>query len=73
MASGELGALVDAELNSLGINTAPEVATFRALPRTRTNDMVTVINNIQVTQSQQWISRKRVRHDALKLLNEGAL
>ena len=72
MASSGYGTEVDSELNSLSINTAAEVLTFRSLPR-RLGDMTTVTDAIAVTKSKQWISRKRVRSDALRLLNEGAL
>ena len=67
MASSELGSLVDSELNSLSINTNAEVLTFRSLSR-EIGNMNTVISNIETTQAQFWISRKRVRHDALRLL-----
>lgn len=72
MASSELGSLVDSELNSLSIDTAAEVLTFRSLDR-RLGDMTTVTDNIASTLSKQWISRKRIRHDALRLFHEGAL
>lgn len=73
MASSELGGNVDTELTALSINTHAEVKTFRALPRARTNDMVTVLANINAARGKQWTSRKRVRSDALRLLNEGQL
>lgn len=73
MASSELGTLVDSELTSLSINTHAEVKSFRSLPRTRTNNMVTVLGNIATSRNKLWVSRKRVRHDALRLLNEGLL
>lgn len=72
MASGEYGSNVDSELTSLGINTQSEVQTFRALPRYSGN-MATVLSNLNTAKSKCWVSRKRVRHDALRLLNEGAL
>lgn len=73
MASSDYGSQVDTELTSLGINTASEVATFRALPRTGSNNMTTVLDNIETARTQQWVSRKRIRHDSLRLLNEGSL
>jgi hypothetical protein len=80
MASSELGSLVDTELTALGINTAAEVKDFRVPGERRNNsasptggDMNTVLTNIQTSLGQLWVSRKRVRHDALRLLNEGAL
>jgi len=72
MPSGEFGTEVDSELNSLGINTNAEVQTFRALARHQ-GDMDTVLSNIQTTRTQLWVSRKRMRSDALRLLREGAL
>jgi hypothetical protein len=80
MASSELGSLVDSELNSLGINTQPEVQDFRVPGERRNNslsptagNMNTVLSNIQSSRGQYWVSRKRVRSDALRLFNEGAL
>jgi len=80
LASSEFGAAVEVELGLLGINTAPEVADFRIPGERRINltsptagDMNTVITNIQSDRGQFWISRKRMRHDSLRLLQEGAL
>ena len=73
MASSEFGALVDSELDTLGINTNEEVADFRALPRRGSNNMVTVLDNISTARSNQFVSRKRMRSDALRLFHEGAL
>jgi len=80
MASSEFGNAVQSELQALGINTQPEVQDFR-VPGERRNeqktptagDMHTVITNIQAARGQYWISRKRMRHDALRLLHEGQL
>lgn len=77
---GDIYNEVDAELNSLGINTAPEVADFR-IPGDRdgitTNptggDMKTVIDAVSATLKNRFVSRKRVRSSALRLLNEGKL
>lgn len=74
--SNEFSALVDTELTSLGINTKAEVDDFRRNPRraqTNATDMNTVITNIQTTRTQYWVSRKRMRHDALKLFNASQL
>jgi len=73
MASSEMGSTVDTRLTALSINTATEVATFRALPRRGSNNLMTVIAAMQSSLGKVWVSRKRIRHDALALLNEGAL
>jgi len=73
MASSEYGSEVDSELNTLSIDTNAEVATFRALPRRGSNNLVTVVDAIQTTLGRLWVSRKRIRSDALRLLREGAL
>jgi hypothetical protein len=80
LASSELGSAVDTELTSLGINTAVEVQNFRVPGERRSNtasptggDMATVLSAIATARGQYWVSRKRVRHDALRLLNEGQL
>ena len=87
MASSYHGSKIDTELTSLGINTDAEVATFRALPRrqscnktgTAVNNFQTVHDNVANTFSSAapkvpvWVSRKRIRHDTLRLLREGAL
>lgn len=73
MASSEYGSQVETELTTLGINTNAEVKTFQALPRTGTNNMVTVIEALENVRNQAWVSRKRVRHDALRLFRENAL
>ena len=87
MASSYLGSKIDTELTSLGINTDAEVATFRALPRrqscnktgTAVNNFQTVHDNVAAAFSSNapkvpvWVSRKRIRHDTLRLLREGAL
>ncbi len=79
MASSAYGSAIDTELNSLSINTVAEVATFRSLPRrqcsaksgTGVNDFQTLHDAI--ASPKVWISRKRIRHDSLRLLREGAL
>ena len=73
MASSELGSFVDSELDSLGINTKPEVDDFRELPHDGVDDMTTVLDNISSTRGKQWTSRKRVRSDSLRLFHEGEL
>lgn len=84
MASSYFGGKIDTQLNSLSINTDAEVATFRALPRRQTcNKHGTAVNNFQTvhdnvaaaftTNDPAWISRKRIRHDTLRLLREGQL
>lgn len=75
MASSELGALVDSELNSLSINTPAEVEAFTALPGMPgdDNNLKTVRENIAASRGEYFISRKRIRHDTRELLAEGAL
>jgi hypothetical protein len=74
MASSELGSFVDIELTSLGINTNAEVHTFRIPGERRgSSQLKAVLVSLQAALKRQWISRKRVRHDALRLLREGAL
>ena len=74
MASSELGNFVDIELTSLGINTDSEVHNFR-IPGARrgSSQLKAVMVSLQAALNRQWISRKRVRHDALRLLREGQL
>lgn len=72
MASSEFGSLIDAELNSLSISTQEQVATFRALPW-ETGDMSTMLASLKTSTGQAWVSRKRVRHDTIRLLKEGSL
>lgn len=84
MASSYYGSKIDTQLNSLSINTDAEVATFRALPRrqcskkqgTAVNNFQTVHDNVAAafpSKDPAWISRKRIRHDTLRLLREGQL
>lgn len=80
MASSELGTYVDTQLTALAINTDPEVKNFRVPGERRDNaysptagNMFTVLAAIDAARGHQWTSRKRVRHDALRLLREGAL
>lgn len=73
MASSELGSYVDTELTDLSINTSAEVQAFRIPGLRRTGNMKTVLDNIATSRGKVWTSRKRVRSDALRLLNEGAL
>ncbi len=84
MSSPYYGAKIDTQLNSLGINTNAEVAAFRALPRrqscnkhgTTANNFQTVHDNVSAAFAQNdpaWISRKRIRHDTLRLFREGQL
>ena len=84
MASSLYGAKVDTQLTALSINTDAEVATFRALPRlqstakiasSKPNDFSTVHDGVAAAfpKDKAWVSRKRIRHDALRLLREGAL
>jgi hypothetical protein len=80
VASSEYGSLVDTELTSLGINTQAEVLDFRVPGERRINllsptggDMNTVIVAIQTALGKAWVSRKRMRSDALRLFREGAL
>jgi len=73
MASSELGSAVDTQLTALNIDTAAEVKSFRVPGPRRTGNMATVLAAIQSARGQLWVSRKRVRSDALRLYNEGAL
>lgn len=74
MASSEYGALVKARLQALSINTEPEVQDFR-IPAARRSgsNMQTVLSTLQTNLGKVWVSRKRVRSDALRLLREGDL
>lgn len=85
MASSFYGSKIDTQLNSLGINTNAEVATFRALPRRQSSAKSgTAVNNFQTVHDnvadsfpapshKVWVSRKRIRHDTLRLFREGQL
>jgi len=80
VASSELGTHVDTALTALAINTDPEVKDFRVPGERRDNaysptagNMFTVLAAVCTARGYQWTSRKRVRHDALRLLREGAL
>jgi len=80
MASSELGTYVLTQLQALNINTDPEVKDFRVPGERRNNaksvtagDMFTALAGIDTARNKQWTSRRRVRHDALRLLREGAL
>jgi len=87
MASSFYGSKIDTQLNGLGINTNAEVATFRALPRRQSSAKAgTGVNNFQTVHDNTaaafssgeptvpvWVSRKRIRHDTLRLLREGQL
>jgi len=73
MASSEYGALVDTRLNALSINTYAEVQAFRVPGARQTGNMATVLGLMQTSRGKVWISRKRVRSDALRLFHEGAL
>ena len=71
---------VQSELQSLTINTDPEVKNFRVPGERRNNaksptagNMHTVLTNVATTLGKQWVSRKRVRSQALRLLREGQL
>lgn len=71
--SSEFGAEILSELQSLSIDTEPEVKDFRVPGPRRMGDMKTVTDNIQTSRGQVWVSRKRMRSDALRLFNEGQL
>ena len=87
MASSYYGSKIDAALNTLSIDTDAKVKTFRALPRlqasnksgTAANNFQTVHDNVAAAFSSNApkvpvrVSRKRIRHDTLRLLREGAL
>ena len=72
MASSRLGALVLSELQSLSIDTQPEVLDFRTTSKVRP-DMKTVVENIESSRGHVFASRKRIRHDAQLLFREGQL
>mgnify|MGYP001580415834 CR=1 FL=1 len=73
MASSEYGARVDTELTALSINTNAEVRSFRVPGPRRLGNMKTVLDNIQTAMGKYWVSRKRVRADALQLFKDGSL
>lgn len=81
MAAGdEIYLAVQTELQSLSIDTQPEVADFRIPGERRINltsptagDMNTVLSNVATSLKNRFVSRKRVRRDALRLLKEGGL
>lgn len=74
MASSELGSLVADELSDLSISSHEDVHSFRVPGARRSGfNLNTVVQNIQTTLGKQWVSRKRVRSDALRLLKEGGL
>lgn len=79
-AADEIYLAVQEELDDLNIITQPEVQNFR-VPGERDSvatsptagNMNTVLANVSVTLSDRFVSRKRVRRDALRLLKEGNL
>jgi len=80
MAADEVYLAVGSALKGLGVNTDPEVHAFR-VPGERWDNkksptagkMFSVINTVQTQLGRQWVSRKRVRSTALRLLREGNL
>ena len=71
---------VQAELDTLNVDTAPEIEAFRMPGERRNNaksqtagNMFAVLAAIGSTLGRQGISRKRVRSAARRLLNEGLL
>lgn len=68
-----MGSYVDTRLTALNINTEPEVRGFRVPGPARTGNMKTVIGLIKTARGKAWVSRKRIRSDALRLYREGAL
>jgi len=78
MASSEIGTSLSGVLSSVGggLNTEAEIQALRREPRDRRSSgyMNGVIASVYVTDlGRQWGSRKRIRHDALRLLREGVL
>lgn len=63
---------VDTEVTSLGINTVTEVTAFMRLPR-RSGDMLTVIDAIKASLGLVHVSRRRIRHDVMRLFRNGQL
>lgn len=78
--ASEIYDAVKAQLQAKNINTQEEVHDFRVPGERRDNatsptagDMFTVLNNISAGLKNRFISRKRVRRDALRLFKEGQL
>jgi hypothetical protein len=74
MASSEYGSEILTELGELGVSTNEDVRAFRVPGARRSGfDLNTLIAAIQTSRGKQWVSRRRVRSDVLRLLREGAL
>jgi len=69
----EIYLAVQTELQTLTINTATEVHDFRVPGPRRSGDMRTVLDAVSASLGNRYVSRKRVRRDALRLLKEGGL
>ncbi len=73
MASSELGSLVQSAITATSVvaDSREEITDeFRNVPPRRA-PMATVITSIKTSLGKVWVSRKRIRHDALQLIKEG--
>lgn len=73
MASSELGSQVQTAIDDAGVvaDTPQEIYNeLRKLGRSEGN-MKTVLDAVQTATGKCWVSRKRVRSDALRLVLEG--
>ena len=70
--SSQLKAALITELDTLNIDTASEVKTFRAVARNKGN-MATVLANVRTTLGVNFVSRKQVRALSYQLLKRGEL
>lgn len=73
MASSEYGNILEEKLSNAGVNTYNEVKSFRSGARRGGFTLFAIVGQVQEHLGKVWISRKRVRSDALRLFNEGAL
>ena len=60
------------ELCNLGLDSFDKIRRFKLRSRRR-GDMLTVIRNVRRGLSEDYLSRRRVRHDALEVLRTGSL
>ena len=72
MASSETGALVKAELHTLGISTPAQVKAFIKLPR-RAATIQTALKAIAGQRKKQYQSLRRIKSDARRLSKEKKL
>jgi hypothetical protein len=80
VASSELGSFLLAYMQALGIDTAPEVHNFRIPGASRHNraspggtSFAAIRDTLSFDAGGTFISRRRMRSDALCLLREGQL